>query len=73
MTTWLITGCSTGLGRALAQQVLERDTTPSSPLAMLEAEACQAVPDTRYLPLDANECGTDRFGGRRCRRVVRWH
>ena len=23
MTTWLITGCSTGLGRALAQQVLE--------------------------------------------------
>ena len=33
MTTWFITGCSTGLGRALAEAVLAAVTTRSSPPA----------------------------------------
>src|SRR5690625_4702996 len=55
MTTWLITGCSTGLGRALAQHVLEaghnaviaaRDTSSL-------AELTDAYPDTALaVPLD---------------------
>jgi len=55
MTTWLITDCSTGLGRALAQQVLKaghnavitaRDSSSLTDLA-------QQYPDTALtLPLD---------------------
>ena len=75
MTTWLITGCSTGLGRALAEQVLEaghnavitaRDTATLSELA-------EQYPDTALaLPLDvtnaeqiasAVEGATKQFGG----------
>ena len=33
MSTWLITGCSTGLGRALAEAVIGAATIPSSPRA----------------------------------------
>ena len=33
MSTWLITGCSTGLGRALAEAVIGAGQTPSSPHA----------------------------------------
>jgi len=33
MSTWLITGCSTGLGRALAEAVIQTGHTLSSPRA----------------------------------------
>lgn len=75
MTTWLITDCSTGLGRALAQQVLKaghnavitaRDSSSLTDLA-------QQYPDTALtLPLDvtnaeqiasAVEGATEQFGG----------
>ena len=75
MTTWLITGCSTGLGRALAQRVLEaghnavitaRDTRSLSELA-------EQFPDTALtLPLDVTNAeqiasavagATEQFGG----------
>src|SRR5699024_4308137 len=75
MTTWLITGCSTGLGRALAQRVLEaghnavitaRDTRSLSELA-------KQFPDTALtLPLDVTNAeqiasavagATEQFGG----------
>jgi|SRR5690625_2083560 len=58
MTTWLITGCSTGLGRALAQQVLDaghkavitaRNTDTLAGLA-------EEYPDTALsLPLDVRD------------------
>jgi NAD(P)-dependent dehydrogenase (short-subunit alcohol dehydrogenase family) len=59
MSTWFITGCSTGLGRALAQAVLERgenaaitargDTTGLANLA-------KAYPDTALaLTLDVTD------------------
>lgn len=53
MTTWLITGCSTGLGRALAQHVLEtghnavitaRDTASVADLTDAYPETSLAVP-----------------------------
>lgn len=75
MTTWFITGCSTGLGRALATQVLEaghravitaRDVTSLDTLV-------EAYPDTALgLPLDVCNAGQiaaaveqamQRFGG----------
>ncbi|WP_309124752.1 oxidoreductase [Arthrobacter sp.] len=75
MTTWLITGCSTGLGRALAEAVLERGDS-----AIVTARDESTVrdlatdyPDTVLaLPLDvtdaaqvrtAVERGTEVFGG----------
>ncbi len=57
MSTWLITGCSTGLGRALAQAVLAhghaavvtaRDVTTVQDLA-------DAYPDALALPLDVTD------------------
>lgn len=75
MSTWLITGCSTGLGRALAQQVLAaghnavitaRDTATLNDLA-------EQHPDTTLvLPLDVTNAeqiasavqgATEQFGG----------
>jgi NAD(P)-dependent dehydrogenase (short-subunit alcohol dehydrogenase family) len=58
MSTWLITGCSTGLGRALAQAVLERGWN-----AVVTARNPGAVQDivTSYpqnalaLPLDVTD------------------
>ncbi len=47
MPTWFITGCSTGLGRALAEAVLDAGTTPSSPRARRHGRAPgRAHPDT---------------------------
>ncbi|MDR7161875.1 oxidoreductase [Arthrobacter sp. BE255] len=75
MATWLITGCSTGLGRALAQAVLAHGhnavVTARNPATLEDIAA--AYPDTALaLPLDVTdrdqislvvqEAGT-RFGG----------
>ena len=75
MATWLITGCSTGLGRALAQAVLAHGhnavATARNPATLEDIAA--AYPDTALaLPLDVTdrdqislvvqEAGT-RFGG----------
>ena len=75
MATWLITGCSTGLGRALAEEVLKaghravitaRDSDSIADLA-------EAYPETSLsLPLDVRfadqihttvDAANDRFGG----------
>ncbi len=75
MTTWLITGCSTGLGRALAEAVLERGdnavVTARRPDRL--ADLVRAHPDTALsLALDVTDPGqvssavaraTERFGG----------
>ncbi|MBT2498606.1 SDR family NAD(P)-dependent oxidoreductase [Agromyces sp. ISL-38] len=75
MATWLITGCSTGLGRALATAVLDHGDN-----AIVTARDVQKVsgfasqyPETALaLPLDVTEAtqvwaavsaGSDRFGG----------
>jgi len=77
MPTWLITGCSTGLGRALAQAVLERGWN-----AVVTARNVASVQDLRALyphtalalplPLDVSDetqvaeavrAAEDRFGG----------
>lgn len=65
MTTWLITGCSTGLGRALATAVLERGwnavVTARDPQTV--SDLADAHPDTALaLPLDV----TDGAQVRRC-------
>jgi NAD(P)-dependent dehydrogenase (short-subunit alcohol dehydrogenase family) len=75
MSTWLITGCSTGLGRALATAVLEagdnaivtaRDVTTVADLAAqhpLNALALALdVTDTTQVQA-AVERGTEKFGG----------
>jgi NAD(P)-dependent dehydrogenase (short-subunit alcohol dehydrogenase family) len=75
MTAWFITGCSTGLGRSLAEAVLDRGysavVTARDPAAVRDLE--QAHPDTALaLPLDvtqhaqvthAAEQAQERFGG----------
>ncbi|MEU7815419.1 oxidoreductase [Pseudonocardia sp. NPDC049154] len=75
MITWLITGCSTGLGRALASAVLARGdsavVTARDPGTV--AELCAPYPDRALtLPLDVTSpeqvrdavaVGTERFGG----------
>ncbi|MFJ6002771.1 oxidoreductase [Arthrobacter sp. NPDC092385] len=75
MTTWLITGCSTGLGRALAEAVLQRGDS-----AVVTARDVATVSDLAAtypgtalaLPLDVTETGqvrtvvqrgTEVFGG----------
>ena len=55
MTTWLITGCSTGFGRALAQQVLEAGHNAVITARNTEslAELAEAYPETALsVPLD---------------------
>ncbi len=73
--TWLITGCSTGLGRALAQAVLEhgdnvvataRDVTQLADLGNTAPDRCAAtaldVNDGAQIA-DAVAVGEQRFGG----------
>jgi NADP-dependent 3-hydroxy acid dehydrogenase YdfG len=74
MTTWLITGCSTGLGRALAVAVLDRgdnaivtarDVTRIEDLAANHPQTALAVPldvtDTAQIA-DAVQSGIEKFG-----------
>ncbi|GAA1973957.1 oxidoreductase [Microbacterium pumilum] len=74
MTTWLITGCSTGLGRALASAVLahgDSAVVTARDVAKVQ-DLADAYPDTALaLPLDvtdaaeiavAVDAGTERFG-----------
>ncbi len=75
MTTWLITGCSTGLGRALAGAVLQRgdNVVVTARDAGTIVELADAYPDSALaLPLDvtdtdqvrnAVERASERFGG----------
>ena len=75
MTTWLITGCSTGFGRALAQHVLEaghnavitaRNTDSLTELAEAYPETALAVPlDVRNAEQisSAVEAALQQFGG----------
>ena len=75
MTTWLITGCSTGLGRALAQRVLEAGhnaVITARDIGTLR-ELAEQFPDTALtLPLDVTNAeqiasavagATEQFGG----------
>jgi len=74
MATWLITGCSTGLGRALAAAVLDRGDTVivTARDAAKVADLAEAHPDTALaLPLDVTDhaqvrdvlrTARDRFG-----------
>jgi NAD(P)-dependent dehydrogenase (short-subunit alcohol dehydrogenase family) len=58
MTTWLITGCSTGLGRALAQAVLDRgdNAVVTARDAASVQDLAKAHPDTALaLALDVTE------------------
>ena len=74
MSTWLITGCSTGLGRSLAETVLDRGhsaVVTARDVAMVQPLA-DAYPDTALaLPLDVTDsaqvagavgAARDRFG-----------
>jgi NAD(P)-dependent dehydrogenase (short-subunit alcohol dehydrogenase family) len=75
MPAWLITGCSTGLGRSLAEAVLDRGynavVTARNPAAV--ADLAQAHPETALaLPLDVTDQAQvtdaaaqaqERFGG----------
>ncbi|WP_043442995.1 oxidoreductase [Arthrobacter sp. L77] len=75
MTTWLITGCSTGLGRALAEAALQRgDTVVATARDASKVEDLAAMyPDTALaLSLDVTDPGqvqaavrrgTETFGG----------
>lgn len=75
MATWLITGCSTGLGRALAQCVLEagHNAVITARNSDTLTELADAYPDTALsLPLDvqygdqiasAVDAAQERFGG----------
>ena len=75
MATWLITGCSTGLGRALAQRVLEagHSAVITARNSDTLTELADAYPDTALsLPLDvqygdqiasAVDAAQERFGG----------
>lgn len=74
MTTWLITGCSTGLGRSLAEAVLDRgdNAIVTARDAIRVADIAKAYPDTALaLSLDVTDHGQvvdavrraeDRFG-----------
>ena len=75
MSTWLITGCSTGLGRALAQAALARGDTVAA--TARDAASIQELVDAHTetalaLPLDVTDRGQitravrearERFGG----------
>lgn len=75
MTTWLITGCSTGLGRALAEAVLQRGDSAvvTARDVATVSDLAAAYPATALaLPLDVTEIGqvrtviqrgTEVFGG----------
>lgn len=60
MTTWLITGCSTGLGRSLAEAVLDRgdNAIVTARDATRVADVAKAYPDTALaLSLDVTDHG----------------
>jgi NAD(P)-dependent dehydrogenase (short-subunit alcohol dehydrogenase family) len=60
MSTWLITGCSTGLGRALAQAALARGDTVAATARDVASikELTDTHPDTALaLPLDVTDRG----------------
>ncbi|WP_433295546.1 oxidoreductase [Actinoplanes sp. CA-030573] len=75
MTTWLITGCSTGLGRALAEAVLERghNAVVTARDVASVGDVTKAYPETALaLALDVTDAGQiaaavrearGRFGG----------
>lgn len=75
MTTWLITGCSTGLGRALAEAVLQRgdNAIVTARDASKVEDLTAGFPDTALaLSLDVTDAGqvqtvvergTETFGG----------
>lgn len=75
MATWLITGCSTGLGRALAEEVLKaghnavitaRDSDSLADLADAYPETALTLPlDVRFADQihTAVSAANDRFGG----------
>jgi NAD(P)-dependent dehydrogenase (short-subunit alcohol dehydrogenase family) len=59
MSTWLITGCSTGLGRALAEAVIAaghnavvtaRDVAKVTDLAVANTDSVLALPSTSPTP-----------------------
>ncbi|MHA7285988.1 oxidoreductase [Arthrobacter sp. MDT3-44] len=63
MTTWLITGCSTGLGRALAEAVLSRGdrAVVTARDASTVEDLASDYPDTALaLPLDVTDAGQVR-------------
>ena len=74
MTTWLITGCSTGLGRALAEAVIAHGhnvIATARDVTKLEGIGANAPHQALLLPLDvtdesqiseAVQVGTERFG-----------
>ncbi|MFC6161207.1 oxidoreductase [Kribbella jiaozuonensis] len=75
MTTWLITGCSTGLGRAFAEAVLDRGhnvVVTAREVAQVQ-DLAEKYPDTALpLPLDVTDdhqvtaavgAAEERFGG----------
>lgn len=60
MTTWLITGCSTGLGRSLAEAVLDRgdNAIVTARDAAAVADVVKAYPDTAFaVSLDVTDHG----------------
>lgn len=75
MATWLITGCSTGLGRALAEEVLKAGHSAAMTARDSDsiADLADAYPDTALsLPLDVRypdqmpsvvDAANERFGG----------
>ena len=75
MSTWLITGCSTGLGRALAEEVLAagHSVVVTARDASTVADLAEQAPDRALaLPLDVTDRGQvaaavrqaeERFGG----------
>ncbi len=79
MPTWFITGCSTGLGRALAEAVLQRgyNAVVTARDAANVQDLAEPYPDTALaLPLDVTGPGAGHAGGaaargafRRCRRA----
>ncbi len=66
MATWLITGCSTGLGRALAQAVLAHghNAVVTARNVTTVEDLTAAFPDTALaLPLDVTDRTADQLGG----------
>ena len=68
MATWLITGCSTGLGRALASAVLDRGETVTVTArdAASVGDLARSYPRTALaLPLDVTDGRRRTVGARR--------
>lgn len=75
MTTWLVTGCSTGLGRAFAEAALERGhdvVVTARDVGTIEDLAARHPDHALAVPLDVTDdeqvrdavaAATDRFGG----------